>query len=287
MIAIKTRVPLFVFSLALSRGGLLQQENTRSCPLISKNNIAEIGQTGLSFSKQCAAPPESTRSPPKITMALNIPHGYESWEDFWQNGVSPGEAFDKMEALPEFVYQLSTDVFPRGSRALVPGCGRGYAVEALANSGRYELAMGLDVAATAVDTAREYLSTRNIEGKYEMVQGDFFREDSGLGQFDLIYDYTFFCAIPVELRVKWAARMKELVRVGGVFVTVLYPMGKAREEGGPPHGVSVQDYAELLEGEGGFVAKDGPRKLSDEGCHESRKGRTFWAVWERVQDIPV
>lgn len=214
--------------------------------------------------------------------AINAPHDYESWEEFWKTGIKPGETFDKKFALPELVHQLSTEALPRGARALVPGCGRGYAVEALSKSGRYDRVVGLDVAETAVAVANSYLAGCELRGDAAVVQGDFFEEGLFEQPFDLVYEYTFFCAIPLEWRGKWAQRMKDLVRVSGRLITVMYPMDKPREEGGPPHGVSVEDYRELLEGDGGFVARDGPRKLEDEMCHESRRGRTSWCVWERV-----
>lgn len=204
------------------------------------------------------------------------------WEELWTKGVDVGEYFDKAGPLPELVAQLSSATLPRGGRALVPGCGRGYDVEALMKSGLYEIVVGLDNSETAVAAANEYLAGRELRGEYGVIVGDFFSEDAVQSGFSLVYDYTFFCAIDVEMRGDWARRMKELVHVGGVLVTVMYPMGKPHEEGGPPHGVSETDYAELLEGEGGFRRKDGPRALPDEMAHEGRKGRTWWAVWERV-----
>lgn len=213
-------------------------------------------------------------------------HGI-TWDDFWKNGVKVGEYFDAEKPLPELVTQLSARSLPRGGRALVPGCGRGYDVEALVNSGMYENVIGLDLSETAVEAAKEYLSTRSLGGKYGAVAGDFFSRDTVKDGFTLVYDYTFFCAIPIEWRGKWASRMKELVKVGGVLITVIFPVGKPRESGagGPPHGVSETDYAELLEGRGGFRRKDGPRVLPDESAHSGRgQGQTWWAVWERQDE---
>lgn len=205
------------------------------------------------------------------------------WEEFWAEGVTVGEYFDKGYPLPELVKQLTAGTLLRGGRALVPGCGRGYDVEALVNSGLYDSVVGLEISQTAAAAANKYLSGRKLHGDYGVVVGDFCSEKTLAPGFTLVYDYAFFCAISVENRPKWAERMKELVHIGGVLVTVMYPMGKAREEGGPPHGVCESDYAELLEGGGGFTMKDGPRVIPDEECHENRLGgKTWWAVWERT-----
>lgn len=208
-----------------------------------------------------------------------------TWEEFWKNGVGVGDYFDAEKPLPELMTQLSSGSLPRGGRALVPGCGRGYDVEAFVNSGIYESVIGLDLSETAVAAAREYLAARDLRGEYRVVAGDFFGPKAVEDGFTVVYDYTFFCAIPLEWRGKWAGRMKELVKVGGELITVMFPVGKTREMGGPPHGVSEKDYAELLEGQGGFKRKDGPRVLSDDAAHAGRgEGQTWWAVWERVED---
>lgn len=204
-----------------------------------------------------------------------------TWESFWQQGIGKGDQFDTGTALPELVTQLPN--LPRGARALVPGCGRGYDVELLSKSGRYDTVIGLDLSETAVAAANAYLAECGLDGDASVVQGNFFESDQFLLPFDLVYDYSFLCALPLELRALWAKRMRELIKVGGRLVTVMYPMGKPKEDGGPPYGVSVEDYKELLEGEGGFVARDGPRRLKDEQSHDFRGGgRTYWCVWERV-----
>lgn len=207
----------------------------------------------------------------------------DSWEELWAKGVNIGERWDKGAALPELVKQLSAGSLPRGARALVPGCGRGCDVEALVNSRLYESVVGLDISESATTVANNYLGARKLHGEYEVIVGDFFNEDTLAPGFTLIYGYAFFCAIDVEVRPLWAKRMKELLHIGGVLITVMYPMGKPREEGGSPHGVSENDYAELLEGDGGFRMTDGPRMLPDEECHANRLGgKTWWAVWERI-----
>lgn len=214
-------------------------------------------------------------------MSADKPRDAEGWDALWQRGVTPGEYWDIHVALPELVAQIKLKQLPIGGRALVPGCGRGYDVEVLCKSGLYDEVLGLDISETAVRAARDYLDGKGVKG-YQVVTGDFF--GTGLeGTFSLIYDYTFFCAIPMEWRAKWGARMKQLVEVGGVLVTAMYPYGEKTGQEGPPFDVHEKAYREVLEGEGGFVCKDGPRVLSDEQAHEGRGGgRTLWCVWERV-----
>ncbi|KAJ5110299.1 hypothetical protein N7532_002944 [Penicillium argentinense] len=109
-------------------------------------------------------------------------------------------------------------------KALVPGCGRGVDVLLFASFG-YD-AYGLECSAAAVEACnkeKENHSRYRVrdekvgKGKVTFVQGDFF-DDTWLKEigvprngFDVIYDYTFFCALSPELRPKWALRQTELL----------------------------------------------------------------------------
>lgn len=202
------------------------------------------------------------------------------WEALWSQGINQGDNFDASAPLPALVHALQTSSLPKATRALVPGCGRAYAVRALAESNNYESVTGLELSQTAVSAAKEYLESHNVPN-YQIIQGDFYSEEHLSGQFGLIYDYTFFCAMPLDIRPKWAQRMMQLVAKGGILVTAMYPMFKLPEEGGPPFGVSVEIYRELLEKDGAFKCVDGPRMLPDELCHSRRTKRTCWAQWQR------
>ncbi len=104
---------------------------------------------------------------------------------------------------------------PGVSRALVPGAGSGYECAALAEAGWDVL--GLDLAPTAVARAealweerqgRENLGEDNGKGRVTYKVGDFYELE---GQFDLIFDYTFLCALPPDHRPHWAQKMRQLL----------------------------------------------------------------------------
>ncbi|KAE8353584.1 putative thiol methyltransferase [Aspergillus coremiiformis] len=145
----------------------------------------------------------------------------------------------------------------RRKRALVPGCGRGYDVLLLASMG-YD-AYGLEVSEEAVRQAEKWaqehlndypISNKTIgAGKARFVLGDFFKDEwfnaaGGLGKFELLYDYTFFCALPPSLRPSWAARYTQLLSTHpeSVLVCVEFPTYKELSTGGPPWGVSSTVY---------------------------------------------
>lgn len=83
-------------------------------------------------------------------------------------------------------------------------------------------------------------------GACHFILGNFFEDDflsethadgsSSPKNFDIIYDYTFLCALPPPLRPKWAARMSQLLAPQGTLICTQYPLGKDPRLGGPPFG---------------------------------------------------
>lgn len=188
-------------------------------------------------------------------------------------------------------------------KALVPGCGRGYDVLSLASLG-YDT-VGLDGSENAILAARkleaEEISCESDayrlredplvgKGKIQFIVGDFFHEDFLAAitsttttthgsdstsndtvpptrdeKFDLIFDYTFLCALPRELRPTWAKRMSELLAPDGFLVCLEWPLQKSPKEGGPPHGLSAELYEELLRKPGQEVEYDDDNDDDGEG----------------------
>lgn len=234
-------------------------------------------------------------------------------------------------------------------KALVPGCGRGYDVLSLASLG-YDT-FGLDGSENAITAARK-LEAEEIscesdayrlrdpligKGKVQFITGDFFHNDfltaittttthgdSNISnnnintipttdeKFDLIFDYTFLCALPRELRPPWAKRMSELLAPDGFLVCLEWPLQKSPKEGGPPHGLSAELYEELLrkpgqeveyddDNEGYVVVSAGDSTTSGGGdderaknalvrleryrpsrTHEAGKDSDFISIWKRA-----
>ncbi|KAL4958543.1 thiol methyltransferase [Aspergillus filifer] len=268
-------------------------------------------------------------------------HG-KAWSDLWDSGES--DLWDRGIPSPALLDLIVSrqDVFGpwRGTnavgvnvpalvrkRALVPGCGRGYDVVALALHG-FD-AYGLEISWTAVSEATEYaegqfkapsaynyaeveygleaqavLVAGGSGGKARFLQGDFFEEDwleathvgmvSGNGRgdagiaekFDLIYDYTFLCALHPNRRQGWAERMAELLRPGGLLVCLEFPMYKDSEAPGPPWGVNGV-HLELLAG-GKEDGGDGKftRKVyyKPERTYKVGEGTDMISVYERKRD---
>ena len=212
-----------------------------------------------------------------------------TWEDMWSNngGLKPGQYFDATIALPGLTALLERhqsnntgfNLLPN-SNVLVPGCGRGYACIEFAKFGYHST--GIDIAPTAISSAQTYydsLQQPNLSVQYQ--NGSFFELEENL--YDVAYDYTFFCALPPEMRTTWASTYSKVIKEGGILITAIFPI-RPGEEGGPPFAVSLELYQKTLRPAGFELVQDEePEILANPLAHPDRgNGQTALAVWRNV-----
>ncbi|KAK6161561.1 hypothetical protein DH2020_004942 [Rehmannia glutinosa] len=193
------------------------------------------------------------------------------WDKCWEEGLTP---WDLGSPTPVLVHLHNTGSLPKG-RALVPGCGsvrvvllagllvlelkykgfsvwfssvteilcvlQGHDVVAIACAERH--VVGLDISDNAIKKATELSSGSPNAEHFTFLKTDFFTwcPDE---LFDLIVDYTFFCAFEPELRSMWARKISDLLKPDGELIALMYPIDN--HEGGPPYKVSIADYEEVL-----------------------------------------
>ena len=171
--------------------------------------------------------------------------GATDWDAMWSRGIESGQAFDCSRTEPAFERFLSARAATgRGASALVPGCGRGYALASLARAG-YEVCVGLEISNTARASALEHLKTEDVPSTavVEVMVEDFFAF-APEEKFDLCYDCTFLCAIDPRRREEWARVYANCVKPGGILVSVVFPCGDF--EGGPPYALTPEIVRDLL-----------------------------------------
>lgn len=194
--------------------------------------------------------------------------------------------------------------------ALVPGCGRGYDVVLLSAYG-YEahgLEIAEKAAKSAVIQASHEVGAEKLSadspyvpkfpelgrGPMSFSRGDFFAPPSDwtlfgtigttsnvpmttaadhptVEKYDLIYDYTFFCALPPVLRHRWAASVQRLLKPGGHLVCVEFPLTKPIDAGGPPWALRENIYSLHLKYPGIELAYDEHYNLLEEKSEEVGK----------------
>lgn len=195
------------------------------------------------------------------------------WEKCWEDGLTP---WDLGRPTPIVEHLHMKEMLPKG-RALVPGCGSGHDVVALACPERYVI--GLDVSDVAIRKAKELSSSSPNANHFSFIKEDFFTwHPSEL--FDLIFDYTFFCAIEPSMRPAWGRRMRELLKPDGELITLMFPIDD--HIGGPPFSISVADYEKVLSPLG-FQAIS---IMENELAIGPRKGREKLGRWKKTEKQP-
>ncbi len=155
------------------------------------------------------------------------------WNERYAAGRTPWEFGGVPPRLARFLA-----AHPAGGRVLVPGCGSGQEVAAFAAAG-YDV-VALDFAATAVARARAAVSAALAA---RILLGDFFTHPFAAASFDLVYERTFFCALPPSRRSPLLTRTAELLRPRGRLVGFYYT---SEETGGPPYALHAADHDPLF-----------------------------------------
>ncbi|ORY08326.1 S-adenosyl-L-methionine-dependent methyltransferase [Clohesyomyces aquaticus] len=204
----------------------------------------------------------------------------------WDRGFANPALIDALKEKPSLL-GVPTHSSSKRKRALVPGCGKGYDVALLAAVGFDSY--GIEISESAAKVAGEWLQEtgEGREGEYKVwdegvgrgktrcVCGDFFedkwvQEIGGKGEgFDLIYDNTFLCALPLSLRGAWALRMSQLLAPTGVLVCLEFPTHKPPKSGGPPWAMPSDVYPELFKRPGEEMQYDEDMKVVPQDKEES------------------
>jgi len=202
----------------------------------------------------------------------------KGWDRAWKENLTPWDAGAVQPPLEDLLRSEQFS-FATSGKALVPGCGRGYDAICIATTlGLNTLAV--DISETAIAAANSLLSKTEIRspGSVEFALTDFFSlSETQPSSFELIYDYTFFVAIPPTRRVEWAQEMTKLINPGGYLITLVYPLDEYTETG-PPFFVRPEHYADVL-------GPHGWEKVLDkvpERSSETHVGRERLLVWKKL-----
>ena len=155
-------------------------------------------------------------------------------------------------------------------RAFLPGSGRGHDALALARAGfRVTAIEWIPEIAAASHAQLEPLGGRCLEGDALAF------DETG---FDLVFEHTFFCAIPREHRPRWGQLIDRTLAPGGLLAALVFPADKPESEGGPPFGVTAADLAGVLP-QGIVLLEDVPA----ERTIERRRWAERWASFRRAE----
>ncbi|KAI0259797.1 S-adenosyl-L-methionine-dependent methyltransferase [Gloeopeniophorella convolvens] len=201
---------------------------------------------------------------------------FSGWDEVWKQNITPWDVGEAQPPLRNLIESKRLPL-PTNGRALVPGCGRAYDALVIASTLGLDTT-AIDISPTAVTAARGVLASVSSDGKEKVSikEADFFapvgEEDP---RYDLIYDYTFFVAIPPAMRLSWGRQMSALANPGAYLITLVYPLGLDPEGGGPPHFVLPEHYDGPLQGWTKVISE------LPEVTRPSHVGKDFLMVWRK------
>ena len=187
-------------------------------------------------------------------MTTNNNLGSSYWEGRYQSNTTTWDLGEVSPPIKKYIDGLSD----KNIRILIPGCGNSYEADYLLQKGFTNIAV-VDIAPVLIKKLQEkYLHNSNIK----ILLGDFFDHR---GEYDLILEQTFFCALDPALRISYRDKMFSLLSAKGKLVGLLFD--KEFENEGPPFGGSKEEYQKLF--------KDSFELLTFEKCYNSFPKRQY------------
>lgn len=156
------------------------------------------------------------------------------WNSKWKSGQTSWDVGKATPAITTYIEQYVNT----SSAILIPGCGNAHEAEFLVASGFTNITL-IDIAPNAVDKLKEKFTSAS---QIKILCGDFFEHQ---GNYDLIIEQTFFCAIPPSRRKEYAEKTASLLHKNGKIIGLLF--NKIFENQGPPFGGSLSEYKMIFE----------------------------------------
>ncbi len=157
--------------------------------------------------------------------------------NFWQEKYTSNNIGWDIGSISTPLKEYFDQLKDKNIKILIPGAGNAYEAEYLHKLG-FKNVHVIDWAKTALDGLAKRVADFP---KKHLHQVDFFEHE---GNYDLIIEQTFFCAISVNLRKQYVSKMKSLLKPNGKLVGLLF--NKALNTEHPPFGGSKAEYTNLF-----------------------------------------
>lgn len=194
------------------------------------------------------------------------------WNARYKAGDTPWEKGAAGPPLLELLGKTERKIWGSGM-TLVPGCGTGHDVRALAAAGI--TAVGLDLAQEAIERAGNY--PQISDESYQL--GNFLDPDFEMGNaVSAIWEHTCYCAIDPSSRPAYAAACARLLKSGGHLIGVFFltPQGPGEEDQGPPFNASIAELDERF-----APWFDRVDAWAPEHTYPGREGKEWLAIYRK------
>ena len=189
-------------------------------------------------------------------------------ENFWTRRYEDGYTGWDIGSVSRPIDQYLCQIENKDLEVLVPGGGNAYEVEKAWGLGFSKVHL-LDISEYPI----EKFLVRNPDFPRDQVHHEDFFEHQG--QYDLILEQTFFCALDPGLRNSYSQKMHQLLKPGGKLVGVLF--NREFEKHGPPFGGNESEYRQYFQSYFKFCAF--------EECYNSIPPRQGSELWINLQKL--
>lgn len=166
-----------------------------------------------------------------LTTTMNFDSNY--WEERYKNNQTAWDAGSVTTPVKHYIDNLTN----KNLKILVPGAGNGHEFEYLVQQG-FNNSYVIDIASTPLQNIKARLP--EVPDPH-IIHGDFFNH---VGEYDLIIEQTFFCAVNPALRKQYTEKMYSLLKPGGRLAGLLFNFPLTEQ--GPPFGGSAEEYEAIF-----------------------------------------
>jgi hypothetical protein len=198
-------------------------------------------------------PPEFTKQDPATP---------EFWNIRFDANFTPWDQHGVPQCLRDYLI-----AHPAPQKVLIPGCGTAHEVKHFLACGWTPLAIDFSPAAVAQARAQLGAAASHVR------EGDFFGDAILPGDFDVIYERAFLCALPRRLWANWAKRVAELIPSGGRLIGFFFADDAPK---GPPFGLQQGELEQMLSPAFSLLEK----KIPPDSI-PIFAGKENWQVWAR------
>ena len=155
------------------------------------------------------------------------------WNERWEKNETGWDIGQASPAIVEFMKQYLN----KKANILIPGCGNAYEAEYLVTEGFANITL-IDIAPKAVEALKKKFADKP---QIKVLCEDFFDHK---GNYDLIIEQTFFCAIPPFRRKEYAEKMASLLNENGRLIGLIFD--KQFNQPFPPFGGCPCEYKPIF-----------------------------------------
>ncbi|MDA9555084.1 TPMT family class I SAM-dependent methyltransferase [Pelobium sp.] len=160
--------------------------------------------------------------------------------DFWNSRYLNQDTGWDLGMVSPPLKAYSDQIENKNIAILIPGAGNAYEAIYLIQNGFTNVTV-VDFASAPLEQLKEKLANVN-EHHYHLIKDDFFNHK---GQYDLMIEQTFFCAINPNKRPDYVQHAHQLLKPKGKIVGLLFNRIFPFE--GPPFGGEKSEYLNLFD----------------------------------------